>query len=612
VFGISVGEQHRVERLLAVARIFLAFGVLLLAGLEWFVQARPLSSQYAFGISLYGTYSVLVFLLLAAGERPAAFRLIVHLSDLCWPVVLAALATRSDNAFWVLSFFAINAAAFRWGAWQTLATTAFALLLSMGDAIVHLGTVRGAWSPGPIDPRELVLRAAYLLLVGVPVAYLAARARQRRADREAIAHLARIPSLKLGMARTVQEILDQLRSMFGAREVLIAVQEIPAGRAYLWQARADATTEPSARVRELDRADEQCYWFAARARCWDMVESRASGRRILSWDAQGRRRSPMPEPDMTRFLTGHPCERLIVVGFALEKEWTGRIFVLDPAPVRDRKGRLKFLEAAVRELSPVLYTTYVLRRVRSWSRELERARVARELHDGITQSLISAQMKLELARRGMTAASTQVLSELESVQRILRDEISGIRDFIHRLKTPDVTAAEVVNVMTECVEQFEQETGVATRLATFDVESILLSQRTCTELVRILREALANVRRHSGARHVFVWFGADGNQYVLIVEDDGCGIASEAQATDGAWQRCVQPSSIGESVRAIAGTLETYSALGRGLRLEITVPSAEAKATITPGKLAMAKAGLPARPRRGGVPGATVSRLMHG
>jgi signal transduction histidine kinase len=478
-----------------------------------------------------------------------------------------------------------------------LATTGFALLLSIVESSLRQSAaVDGAWSIGPTEARELALRTSYLLLFGVPVAYLAGRARQRRNDRQVIAELARIPTLKLGMARTVQEILDRLRVLLGARDVLIAVHEIPTDRSYLWQARNEAGPEAAARMRQLERSEEQCYWFASRARCWDMVGSGASGPRILGWDAQGRRKSPLPEPDMRTFLTSHPCERLIVVGFALEKEWTGRVFVLDPDPARDRKGRLKFLEAAVRELSPALYNSYVLRRVRSWSRELERTRVARELHDGITQSLISAQMKLELARRNVAAAPTQALSELESAQKILQEEVSGIRDFMRRLKTADVTSAELVKVIAESVEQFEHETGVATRLVTFGVDSILLSRRTCTELVRILREALANVRKHSGAQHVFVWFGADEDRYALIVEDDGYGIGSGPQPADGSWQKCVQPASIAESVRAIGASLTAYSAVGKGLRLEVTIASAEAKAaTTTPGKLAMAKASLPAR-----------------
>ena len=601
---ISSGERHRIERLLAVARVFLAVGVALLLYLDQLFHPGSLSRGNAGGVLLLVVYSALVFTLLARREASATFRVAVHLGDLCWPVALAVLAPK--QSFWVLWFFAINAAAYRWGSWQTLATTGFALFLVIVEATLGqlVTTPHAESSMGPIDLPDLALRASYLLLFGVPVAYLAGRARQRRVDRQAIARLTRTPSLKLGMARTVQEILDQLRSLLGARDVLIAVNEIPAGRSYLWQARtADRSHEPAACVRELELSEEQCYWFAARARCWDMVRSRASGQRILALDhPQGRRTSPLPEPDMTSFMARHPCERLIVIGFALEKEWTGRIFVLDPTPVRDRKGRLKFLDAAVRELSPALYNSYLLRRVRSRSRVLERARVARELHDGVTQSLIGAQMKLEIARRNMVAAPAQVLDDLESVQRILQQEVSDLRDFMQRLKTADVGSAELLNVMTDCVDQLVHETGVAARLVTFDVDSILLSRRTCTELARILREALSNVRRHSGAQHVFVWFGAEGNRYALIVEDDGCGIASAPPSADDSWRLCAQPPSIAESVRAVGGTLMAYSALGKGLRLEISVPSAEARASSTEsprpsltgsrplGKLAMAKA----------------------
>jgi hypothetical protein len=178
--------------------------------------------------------------------------------------------------------------------------------------------------------------------------------------------------------------------------------------------------------------------------------------------------------------------------------------------------------------------------------------------------------------------------------------------------------------MTDLLERFEHETGIATRLVATD-GPIRLSRGTCTELVRILREALANVRRHSGAGHVFVWLRADRESYTLTIEDDGCGFASvtispvmvgahlarvagsieprpvatqAAQSSGDSWPLCAEPAAIAESARAIGAGLTVRSSPGKGTRIEVIVHSAYATALPahgTPGKLVMAKAG---RPRR--------------
>jgi signal transduction histidine kinase len=607
-YEISSGARQRTEQLLAVGRVFLALAVALLVYLEEVFQLGA-SGGHTGLVGLYVLQSALVLWLFRRREPSAIFQALVHVGDVCWPLLLAVLAPTSHHAFWLLWFFAINAAACRWGPWPTVATTAVALIFVISEASSH-GLGMMTHSESLMGERDVTYRAAaYVLLFGILAAYLARRARQRRAHRQAIAQLVRIPSLKLGLSRTVHEILNQLRLLLGAREVLIAVDEISAGRSYLWRTRAsNEAGQREAHVREFDASEKQCYLFTARPRCWDTVRSHSPGRRTVIWDAQGRRKLSTPEPDMTSFVDRHPCERLIVIGFAFRKEWRGRVFVLDPAPTRDREGRLKFVEAAIRQLSPALYGAYLLRRVRSRSRALERARVAQELHDGITQALIAAQMKLDLARRKVTAAPVQAVTDLESVERILQQEISNLRDSMRSLKTTRVPPTELVSVMAEYVGRFEHETGITARLVSRDVDSIRLSQRTCTELARILREALANVRRHSGARHVIVWFGAVENRYHLIVEDDGRGMESASDhdplavvsgehahgsrgvtsirsmantATDDGWRQCAPPPSIAESVMTIGAAVVVYSAPGAGLRLEVRVSAADMMKSLT-------------------------------
>jgi two-component system nitrate/nitrite sensor histidine kinase NarX len=102
-----------------------------------------------------------------------------------------------------------------------------------------------------------------------------------------------------------------------------------------------------------------------------------------------------------------------------------------------------------------------------------------------------------------------------------------------------------------------------------------LPRRVCTELVRIVQEALANVRKHSGAHKVLVRFSRENGCYKLCVEDDGRGFRFSGRLSSAeleASSHC--PLVIKERVRAISGELMIESVPGSGARLVILVPSA--------------------------------------
>jgi signal transduction histidine kinase len=77
--------------------------------------------------------------------------------------------------------------------------------------------------------------------------------------------------------------------------------------------------------------------------------------------------------------------------FNFGQEWSGRILIFDPHMGRDVDAELRFAQTIVRQVGPALYSVYLLRRLRSRAGAIERARVARELHDGAIQSLIAVE-----------------------------------------------------------------------------------------------------------------------------------------------------------------------------------------------------------------------------
>ena len=105
-------------------------------------------------------------------------------------------------------------------------------------------------------------------------------------------------------------------------------------------------------------------------------------------------------PDSLSPLTQkYDFQSLMTVSFLFGREWSGRIILLDPSLTGEIEEELRFLEELVRQVGPAVYNVLLLRRLRLRAGAVERARFARELHDGAVQSLIAVEMQVDVLRR---------------------------------------------------------------------------------------------------------------------------------------------------------------------------------------------------------------------
>jgi two-component system nitrate/nitrite sensor histidine kinase NarX len=213
----------------------------------------------------------------------------------------------------------------------------------------------------------------------------------------------------------------------------------------------------------------------------------------------------------------------------------------------------------------------LLHRLRRRAGAAERARFARELHDGAVQSLIAVEMQVDVLRRHAEAGKP-IGSELGRIQSLLREEVLKLRELMQQMKAIEVDAQRLLPVLNDTVERFQRETGINARFGT-DLEGLDMPQRVCREILRIVQEGLVNVRKHSGARHVLVRLGSSVEKWNLILEDDGKGFPFAGRYTQeqmgGAGKG---PMIILERVGLIGGELTLESNPGQGTRLEVTVP----------------------------------------
>jgi two-component system sensor histidine kinase DegS len=163
-------------------------------------------------------------------------------------------------------------------------------------------------------------------------------------------------------------------------------------------------------------------------------------------------------------------------------------------------------------------------------------------------------------------------TELLEVQQLVQNEAANVRNLIHQLEPLDFDPRHLVDFLSGMVTRYRQDTGIGAQFVC-DTSQVNLPPATCRELAGIVREALANVRRHSGAQHVLVRLGRQQGGWGLIIEDDGRGFSFSGRFTQAQLEEDRRgPLVIKQRVRAIEGELTIISKAGQGARLEIKVP----------------------------------------
>jgi len=576
-------ETRRIERWLATARVFLAAATLLAIRMD---PTELGHSWAAYGLFVfYLANGILIMMLLRRRQQSTpAFRLLVHATDIIWPALISVFSNGPRTPFFLFFFFVLAAAAYRWGLWETLGTAAAEVALLWAESIFLLHATLGPehelpWRPlsglhvnvTTFEPQRLFMLSIYLIVMGLLLGYLAEQQKHLRAEKAVLNGILSRVRVEAGLTGTMQQIFQETMSMYGASRLIVASQEAHSHRVFVGELES-AKNGAAQEFRWLDSKprDAKTYLddFPGEV-CYAWAE--AKGFSVLALDRNGNQIPAADPAAISHLREMQTFSSLIAVAFLFGKEWRGRVFLFDPSWRGEKQEELRFLLDLMRQAGPAVYNVYLLHRLRRRAGAAERARFARELHDGAVQSLIAVEMQVDVLRR-QAEAERPIGGELGRIQGLLREEVLKLRELMQQMKSIDVDAQRLLAVLHDTVERFQRETGITGRFVT-DLDELDMPQRVCREVLRIVQEGLVNVRKHSGARHVLVRLGANGQRWNLTIEDDGKGFAFSGTLNQDQMDEIGKgPMIIRERVRLIAGELTVESNPGQGTRLEITVP----------------------------------------
>jgi signal transduction histidine kinase len=568
-YRASASQRARLDQILSVGRAFLAISGFVAIYLD---PSEPkIFAKLTYGLlASYALYSMVVLLTLRyALRRFPRLASALHATDILWVSAINFFSYGPISPFFLFFLFVLVAAAYRWGFRDTFATALILISIFLMEATL---ATAGPWSqtfaPLEFDTSRFITRTTYLLLTGVLLGYLAEQEKRLHAEASVAAEVVRQTQSGLGFSGSVDAIARVLADRFDAARVDIIIVDITQDRAMRWTVtRAlGAGVEGPPRPLKVPSRRLPMWLFSTPARAW-YVPSRTS-----------RAEQPCMALDETTGLL-HPVrvsmperfaalafDSLAVVNVGLTGEWQGRIILFDPSTMPQR---LPFLVSLSDQIAPVLANELLLRRLRIRATAIERARVARELHDGAIQSLIGIEMEIEALRRTVDGPA-RVAAPLGRIQDLVRQEVGALRELMQQLQPVDLEAPrQLPEVLTAVVEKFRRDTGITARFAA-DTRTHRLPLRTARELVRIVQEALANVRKHSHARNVQVRLTRGDGHFALTIDDDGRGFDFEGKLTGTQLTaRRLGPAVILQRARIIRSALTLESSRSTGSRIEI-------------------------------------------
>jgi signal transduction histidine kinase len=206
----------------------------------------------------------------------------------------------------------------------------------------------------------------------------------------------------------------------------------------------------------------------------------------------------------------------------------------------------------------------------------ERIRLARDLHDGVLQSLTGIGLRLAAVRSLLDKDPRAAREGLESVQRLLTVEQRDLRFFIQELKPSPRPAGEVSLAfrVTELAHRIELEWGLRAELRIEGLEEPI-PESLARQVYQVVREALVNAARHGEASLVRVEMRLAGDRLLITVADDGRGFPFQGRLSHADLAAGGRgPRNLFERVSSLGGTLELESGAG-GARLEIDLPCCE-------------------------------------
>ncbi|MBO8156202.1 MAG: sensor histidine kinase [Bacillaceae bacterium] len=197
----------------------------------------------------------------------------------------------------------------------------------------------------------------------------------------------------------------------------------------------------------------------------------------------------------------------------------------------------------------------------------ERQRLARDLHDAVSQQLFALTMMSQATVKLMDKNPVKAREQMEEIAQIALQAQTEMRALLLHLRPVHLSGETLQTGLEKLIDELKQKCQIEFNLE-LD-EEIGLSQSKEEHLFRIVQEALSNILRHSSAEHVHVAVKRKSDEVSLYIQDDGKGFKVNDQIDN---KTSYGLKSMKERTQELGGTFAIRSKVGEGTYIDIRIP----------------------------------------
>jgi signal transduction histidine kinase len=566
---VALEAFSRTEKIVAFCRVLLALATLAVVGLDP-KQPSFLPDVGYLVLGGFLVYSLILFLLVR-GEHVRQDRIgfVSIAADIVWVSLITVFTERGPSPFFLLHVFVISSASVRWGLAGAVPVT---VTLALAYPLTTFVASRFTASEDLVFHRAHLVRPLYLLAAGYLIGYLGEHERRSKRKLSFMLDLVAPDRLSRNPARAITRLSRRALQFFDASRGALVLRDPDSGRWFTWN-----VTQRAGRTRIALRitADDPCpLAFAGDTDGFLANDLRPGAQTALCYDV---RTGTMARRPMGSALQPPlaPAQALLVAPVLVQHELRGRAIVARESRRKYTRDDLEFLLLLVGQAAASLETARLQAKAEEVAVLEERARIARDLHDGFIQALAGIDLRVEATKLLLQRDPQRVPKALDELQTAVDSGYREVRHYLTVLRQAGRRAADLGSSLDRLAAEFAIRERLKVHMARPQSDPGLPSS-TAYELTHIVREALHNAIRHGRATQAVVKLGARPSHVYLVIRDNGRGFPNGNGAIDGDGflKPALAPWSIRERAAALGGSLRVWSQPGLGTEVSLLIPVA--------------------------------------
>ena len=223
-------------------------------------------------------------------------------------------------------------------------------------------------------------------------------------------------------------------------------------------------------------------------------------------------------------------------------------------------------------LLPFIINANAYRRIEEKATIDERNRLAKEMHDNLAQGLGYLKLKTKVVKDSLVPGqSEQTTAELNDMKLVIDDMYVDLRESLGLLRVKTLDSIGLIATLADYVHEFSQRSGIKTEMFVADGQA-KLSTLAELHILRLVQEALTNVRKHAKASKVEVRFEADGNWAEVSIKDNGQGFDPTTHQGQEEGSEHIGLKVMRERVESLGGNMSISSNREEGTRVSFRIP----------------------------------------